>query len=437
MRPLRTALVLALLAPSTSCRSAPDEPGVEAEPEAGPHPRERVADLRRKLRPTTQERATLEGGRWRRVDVDDEVAALEALGYLDGTQPAPACTGVVRSVPERAQPGLNFVTSGHIAGAELTDEKGTVLHQWSLPFAQAFPDVKRDGELTTHWRRAKLLEGGDVVAIFEGHGVVRLDRDSKLRWVRPNHAHHDVIEGPNGHLHMLTRRYRRPGFRSSIRGRYIDDSVSVLTADGAPVRSISIGEAILAEPALHALWPDGPWAPNGDVFHTNSLQLLGPGQLGVHREGYLLSVRNLDLLLAIDVDGPRVSWWRHGGFSGQHDAELLASGTVLLFDNLGAGGRSRALELDPDSGGEGWQYADGPGQPLFSLMCGTVQRLPNGNTLIAETDPGRALEVTAAGEVVWEWVSPHRAGERDQFVASLFEVVRVPRDAVPWLGLPR
>jgi hypothetical protein len=37
---------------------------------------------------------------------------------------------------------------------------------------------------------------------------------------------------------------------------------------------------------------------------------------------------------------------------------------------------------------------------------GAQQRLPNGNTLITESEAGRLLEVTADGEVVWEYINP-------------------------------
>ena len=36
-----------------------------------------------------------------------------------------------------------------------------------------------------------------------------------------------------------------------------------------------------------------------------------------------------------------------------------------------------------------------------------MQRLPNGNTLICEGDFGRLFEVTAGGELVWEYVNPY------------------------------
>jgi hypothetical protein len=52
----------------------------------------------------------------------------------------------------------------------------------------------------------------------------------------------------------------------------------------------------------------------------------------------------------------------------------------------------------------------------------------NGNTLITESENGRAIEVTRGGRVVWEFNSPHRAGPRSELVATLFEVLRLPPD---------
>ena len=42
----------------------------------------------------------------------------------------------------------------------------------------------------------------------------------------------------------------------------------------------------------------------------------------------------------------------------------------------------------------------------FPRRGGSAQRLPNGNTLIAETDRGHAFEVTKDGEIVWEFYTP-------------------------------
>ncbi len=63
--------------------------------------------------------------------------------------------------------------------------------------------------------------------------------------------------------------------------------------------------------------------------------------------------------------------------------------------------------------------------------------MPNGNTLITESDYGRALEVTPDGETVWEFYSPFSAGENDEYIATLMEVVRLPGDSpTNWLKNP-
>ena len=63
----------------------------------------------------------------------------------------------------------------------------------------------------------------------------------------------------------------------------------------------------------------------------------------------------------------------------------------------------------------------------YSATCGTAQRLANGNTLITESDSGRAFEVTREGEIVWEFWNPERVTvEGQEYIATLFEVVRLP-----------
>lgn len=73
-----------------------------------------------------------------------------------------------------------------------------------------------------------------------------------------------------------------------------------------------------------------------------------------------------------------------------------------------------------------WEYSGSEAQPFYTRSCGTAQRLPGGNTLIIESDNGRAFEVTPDGSIVWEFYNPHRAGDQDEFIATLFRVARIP-----------
>jgi hypothetical protein len=73
------------------------------------------------------------------------------------------------------------------------------------------------------------------------------------------------------------------------------------------------------------------------------------------------------------------------------------------------------LEFDPVTLKIVWQYTPqeaGLVHPtdsnrFYSPFISSAQRLPNGNTLITEGSGGRIIEVTAAHERVWEYISPY------------------------------
>jgi hypothetical protein len=103
----------------------------------------------------------------------------------------------------------------------------------------------------------------------------------------------------------------------------------------------------------------------------------------------------------LDPDSGKVVWAARGPWHAQHDPSFLDNGHLLLFDNLGAPRGSRVLEFDPRTQAFPWVYPGANGTPFFSKIRGMSQRLPNGNTLIVNSDGGEVFEVTAGQEVVW------------------------------------
>jgi hypothetical protein len=71
---------------------------------------------------------------------------------------------------------------------------------------------------------------------------------------------------------------------------------------------------------------------------------------------------------------------------------------------------------------------------FFSKLLGAVRELPNRNLLISESEAGRILEVTPEGQLVWEYVSPYRVGEKDEFIAVVAHAERIAFDQVGWLN---
>jgi hypothetical protein len=82
-----------------------------------------------------------------------------------------------------------------------------------------------------------------------------------------------------------------------------------------------------------------------------------------------------------------------------------------------------------------WFYRGDRENPFYSETCGSCQRLDNGNTLITESDSGRAFEVTRDKKIVWEFINPNRVGNSNELIAALFEVIRLKRDfPTDWLS---
>jgi hypothetical protein len=136
----------------------------------------------------------------------DEIERLEALGYVGGSELATARTNVTVSTPQ-AWPGVNLALTGHAAEASLIAMDGTVLHTWRKPWSEAFPGGKRHANKhgVEFWRKAHLLPDGRLLAIFEGHGLVALDRDSNVLWTWDGRPHHDLEVLPDGRIWVLAR----------------------------------------------------------------------------------------------------------------------------------------------------------------------------------------------------------------------------------------
>ncbi len=82
------------------------------------------------------------------------------------------------------------------------------------------------------------------------------------------------------------------------------------------------------------------------------------------------------------------------------------------------------IELNPFTEKIEWQYTAEPPQLFFSETRGSAQRLPNGNTLITESDKGRVFEITRRGELVWEFYSPQIDKKKNKR-AAIYRMMRI------------
>jgi hypothetical protein len=372
----------------------------------------------------------------------EEIRRLRSLGYAGGTVPAQKSAGVTAHFQETASRGLRFYTSGHKPGAFLMDPSGKILHTWHLDYEgciQQSGNPQEDflpdpGGVTSCWRRAFLMPEGDVLAIFEGHGLARINRDSRLIWCYPGPCHHDLEIAPDGSIFVLTREAALVP-RINASQPVLLDFITHLSDAGQFLDSIDLYQAF--ESSVYSSYLDH-MADKGDIFHTNTLEILDGKAAHISplftAGNFLISLRELGVIAIVDPRSEKVIWALSGMWSAQHQPTLMADGNILLFDNQGHQGRSKVIEINPFTQEVVWSFADSQVHPLYSKTCGSCQRLPNDNTLITESDNGRALEVAPDGSIVWEFRNPQRTGKDNEFIAAIMEMVILPDDFYPaWL----
>lgn len=377
-------------------------------------------------------------GRWHYqpdLDLDErspeELARLLSLPYLDAKVVAPAHSGVTIHDSERMAPGVNFYVSAHAPVAALMDAEGTVLHRWEMAFENAF-GKKSAVPGTEFIRRAQVLPNGDLIAIYQGGGMVKLDVRSRLLWATDQSFYNDFFVADDGRIWGIAKRaVDRPEVREDA--IVLEDALVILGEDGTVVDRISLLDAF-----LQSDWADLilPLPAEADIFHSNTVELMDGSQADASHlfsaDHALLSLREIDTVAFLDLESRKIRQAWRGPWVRQHEPTLVANGRLLIFDNLGADGLTRVVEFDVESESIVWDYRGQGELPLNSPEGGTASRLPNGNTLITESERGRAIEVTPAGDLVWEFVSPHRGGRNGELVATLWEVLRLPPENIPF-----
>jgi hypothetical protein len=370
----------------------------------------------------------------------DPARALTTLGYVTWvpTRSGSEDSGVVYYDSTKANPGINIYGPRSAPRAHLMDMKGEILHTWS------FDVTGHDG-----WHHFELLPNGDLIAIVHQGYLICLDWDSNVRWVRRIRTHHDLSVTSSGEVFALTRVDRLVRIHG-IPVPILDDQITVFTAAGGLKRTISLfdvvgdtvprGDAwrvysgllnplrmfrVLRNRSRYDYWLGQSMM--ADILHTNTVEVIDKDVDDVFRTGNLLvCVRDQDTIVVIDPATEKVVWsWGRGVLEWPHHPTLLDNGNLLIFDNGVRRRWTRVIELDPRTRKIVWRYrADEPGD-FFSYTRGGNQRLPNGNTLITDSDSGHAFEVTPDGEIVWEFFTPEtdESGKRRSAVYRLMRIV--------------
>lgn len=362
----------------------------------------------------------------------DEVDRLRSLGYVAfSNQSDNEKSGVILKT-SRSYPGYNLYTNAGLCSAVLMDESGKVKNFWQLP-----DDCYRLANAT-------LLDTGDLLVVGTDKGpyvdpedlsarrfLLKLSWKGELLWKRLIPVHHDVELTPTGQLLTIMIEHRKiPKISTTLPVR--DNLIAIASPDGNIQESYSIYDLMKSAPGIASI-QEVKGEKEVDLIHANAIEWVRKNQRTDTDPIYSLSnilfcSRHQDTVGIMDWPRKKLLWaWGQGEVSGPHDATMLQNGNILLFDNGLARGWSRVIELDPLSKKIVWEYKTGD-KDFFSTARGSNQRLPNGNTLISQSDSGRAIEVTKAGDIVWEFRNPFRSQKGKR--AAMVRMVRFERSEI-------
>lgn len=351
---------------------------------------------------------------------------------------APVELGVVRYDSGRSWPGLNIYSSRSSGTTYLMDMNGKILHTWS---------VQKDFKRAYEWVYAELFQNGDLLLVATNKMIVRADWDSQIKWMNRFPFHHDLDMMGNDDLYSLSHNYEVI-FRSFLPLAIGNESIVILSPEGRIKKIISLLKIFkdqIPKDAWKSLveWHFSPrqfvrrmeraifpprdvfGAPT-DLFHTNTVEVVRKDISSLIKRGrILICSQRLDLVAIVDPVEEKLVWsWGRGVLEGPHHPVLLENGNLLIYDNGIRRGYSRILELNPTTQEFVWTYQAVAPDRFFSIWGGANQRLPNGNTLITESDRGRAFEITPGGEIVWEFFIPEFQ-EKKRRRPTIYRMMRI------------
>jgi len=378
-------------------------------------------------------------------DWDRRLEMLRSMPYLGYTEETvqESVSGVVLHDPERAFTGYNFYCTQATGEIFLLDMYGQEIHRWT------YSPERRSGS-----DHAVMLPDGDLIIIHEYIELFRIDWNSEVIWQKRLRAHHDAALAPDGTFYVILRELREHRglkvwfdvlahltARGEELGRWsaFDHLLELQTTldprsfldtilDNAPDSSGEKKRVLPREKARVT-----PGARNLDYFHMNAVGMLPATALGEQdsrfAEGNLLvCFRNVNQIALLEKGTHRILWsWGEGELEWPHHPTMLQNGHILIFDNGVRRGYSRVVELDPIEKRIVWEFKADPPEQFYSYGRGSAQRLGNGNTLICESDGGRAFEVTDQGEMVWIWLNPIIKRDRR---GTVYRMLRWPPDDV-------
>jgi len=315
--------------------------------------------------------------------------------------------GLIHYNPQLSYPGYTLFSADGDK-AFLIDMHGRVVHRWECKEGITNPELLPNGNLICLAPAPGNLKGQEGLNGL-ATACLELDWDSNIVWRFDDPwLHHDYQRMPNGNT-LLIKWARLPKVLiKKVQGGSLDKGEDPNVMLGDMVLEVNPAGEIIKEWKSWEFF--NPKTEIRDAYHRREWSHCNAISLAPNGD-WLLSFRLLSMVAQVNPKTGKFRWkWNKGITAHQHDAKYSAAETITIFDN-GVHRRrgfdfSRALEINAKTKEIVWEYTDNPPFSFYTVMGGSVDRLPNNNILICETSKGQFFEVTRDKKVVWEYINP-------------------------------
>lgn len=273
-------------------------------------------------------------------------------------------------------------------------------------------DLKRDKTNQRYMPMHPLLMADGGLLLHDTSPLTRIDACGRPLWMVDGIFHHSVEQDADG---VFWAAYRMP--RSKLAGvgpEFIEEGIARIDAAGQVTLRRSI-VTILDQNGLGYLWRGRPYM--ADPFHLNDIQPAMEDGLRWKRGDLFISLRNLSTVLLYRPATGRILWYRSFPWRFQHDVNILDDHRISVFDNHWrfAFDQPEQAEVDGTNRLLVYDFATGrTSEPLAASFKrlnirtraqGRSTPLPNGDTMVEETEAGRVLRLAPDGQVRWRYIS--------------------------------
>lgn len=270
----------------------------------------------------------------------------------------------------------------------LINRKGKILKKWRLDSRTKYATLDKEGNL---WALINKSYTGKLDPLITKSTFIKLNKEGETIYEKEFFgAHHkfSIIDSSKVIFPTFSKR--------KYKDKYFQDRLVILNLKTGKIEK-SFEMANYFPQAENVRLNSGQEITR-NIHHINSIEYRKNDPL-FKKEVALFSIRNLNKVAILDLKEEKILWESKipGIFQG-HNARFLDNGDILYFNN----GReeSEVIQIDPLENKVVWKFKNR--FQFHSHIKGGAQRLPNGNTLILQSQKAHLFEVNALGEVLMD-----------------------------------